>query len=121
MHRLVTVALVLAIAGNAYAAPCRDKTTGKIIKCSAPAAAEMATPAASAATAARCVDAKGKSIKCDVKATEAKRDAMADAKSDAAADARADGMPSASKAPVCKVGKPCGKSCIPKDKVCHKS
>jgi hypothetical protein len=23
-------------------------------------------------------------------------------------------------APMCKVGKPCGKSCIAKDKVCHK-
>jgi hypothetical protein len=30
-------------------------------------------------------------------------------------------MPSASQAPVCKTGKPCGKSCIAKDKVCHKT
>jgi len=92
MHRLAIIALVLAVAGGAYAAPCRDPASGKFVKCQT-AGAPAAAPAPS----------------------------MEDAKSDAAADTRADGMPSASKAPVCKVGKPCGKSCIAKDKVCHKT
>ncbi len=28
--------------------------------------------------------------------------------------------PAMSEAPHCKIGKPCGKSCIAKDKICHK-
>jgi hypothetical protein len=95
MNRLAAITLVLALAaGTVHARQCRD-TTGKFTKCP-PSAAAKAAPLAASPT-------------------------MADAKSDAAADTRADGMPSASKAPVCKVGKPCGKSCIAKDKVCHKN
>ena len=39
MHRMLTLALVLALgAGSAFAAPCRDAKTGKFIKCPPPAA-----------------------------------------------------------------------------------
>lgn len=44
-----------------------------------------------------CRDASGQFIKCQTAASQ-----------------------STGQAPVCKVGKPCGKSCIAKDKVCHK-
>lgn len=117
MKRILALAFILAIsAGVADAKSCKD-ATGKFIKCP-PAAAAMATPATpTATTAVRCKDAKGKFMKCppaDVKSD------MAAAKTSAATDTKADGMPSVAHAPVCKVGKPCGRSCIAKDKVCHK-
>ena len=64
------------------------------------AAAALSLAFGSTAFAAdKCRDAKGKFIKCPPPATSS----MA-------------GM----KMPVCRVGKPCGKTCIAKDKVCHK-
>ena len=72
---------------------------------------------AGVADAKSCKGATGKFVKCppaDVKGD------MSAAKTSAAEDTKAAGMPSAAHAPVCKVGKPCGKSCISKDKVCHK-
>jgi hypothetical protein len=109
MHLLATITILLALAAtSAQAAKCKDDK-GKLTRCPAVAAAP--------AEPVRCKDPQGKFIKCDAKAA----DAMTDAKSDAAADTRADGMPSVSKAPVCKTGKPCGKACIAKDRICHKS
>jgi hypothetical protein len=63
----------------------------------------MLALSAGAADAKACRDAHGKFTKCPPAAA-----AMASMAKPAA------GMP------VCKVGKPCGKSCISKDKVCHK-
>lgn len=57
--------------------------------------------AAGSADAKSCTDAKNKFTKCPPAAT-------------------ASMVAPASVGPVCKVGKPCGKSCIAKDKVCHK-
>ena len=72
------------------------------------AAAVMSLFIGTAVGAAPCKDAKGKFIKCPppaaatVKTTATKVTATKTATK------------------VCKVGKPCGNSCIAKDKVCHK-
>ena len=97
----------LAFASTAEAKQCKD-AAGKFIKC-APAAA--AKPAAS--KAAPCKDAKGHFIKCG--ATAAAPAAMA---APAVKSAKMASGPKA--APKCKTGIPCGDSCIPKGKVCHK-
>ena len=61
-------------------------------------AAVMALAFASGADAKACRDAKGKFAKCPP----------------------ASAMASAPAAPHCVKGKPCGKSCIAMNKVCHK-
>lgn len=71
---------------------------------------------AGVADAKSCKDAKGKFTKCPPAAAK-----MSPAKPMAAmSPSEMAAMNTGSKAPVCKVGKPCGKSCISKDKVCHK-
>ncbi|MBV9996282.1 MAG: hypothetical protein JO127_13840 [Caulobacteraceae bacterium] len=68
--------------------------------------------AAGAADAKQCKDPKtGKFIKCPPAAAAT----AAPATTAAAASATTGGHP-----PHCTVGKPCGNSCIAKDKVCHK-
>lgn len=84
----------------------------------------IAALGASGADAQSCKDAMGKVTKCQPAAPTAKpadvKSDMAAAKTSAAMDTRADGMPSVAHAPVCKVGKPCGKTCVSKNTVCRK-
>jgi hypothetical protein len=72
---------------------------------------------AGAADAKSCKDAKGKFTKCPPAAAKMASPAKPMA---AMTSSQMAAMTPGSKAPVCKVGKPCGKSCISKDKVCHK-
>jgi uncharacterized membrane protein len=58
-------------------------------------AAVLALTASAAIAAPACRDAKGKFVKCPPPAA-------------------------AEHHPVCKTGKPCGNTCIAKEKVCHK-
>ena len=70
--------------------------------------------AAGAADAKSCKDPNtGKFVKCPT-AAAAPGTAASAAATPAAATAASGG------APHCKTGKPCGASCIAKDKVCHK-
>jgi ABC-type proline/glycine betaine transport system substrate-binding protein len=99
MHHLgritaLAVASALLFASAADAAKCKDPKTGKFIKCP-PAAAATASPSAKPASAA-------------AKPVSATAPAMASASA-----------PAKSGAPHCTTGKPCGKACIAKDKVCH--
>ena len=72
--------------------------------------------AAGSADAKSCKDAKGKFTKCPPAAAR-----MSRAKPMAAmSSSQMASINTGSRAPVCRVGKPCGKSCISKDKVCHK-
>ncbi|MGH7024450.1 MAG: hypothetical protein ACREEB_12805 [Caulobacteraceae bacterium] len=94
MRFMITAAalMALAFASTADAKSCKD-AKGHFIKCPAAAAAPMAAkPMAAAKPAPRKRNAGGGT--------------MFTAKS--------------GKAAVCKTGVPCGKSCIPKGKVCHK-
>ena len=127
--RLMIIAAVaaLAFASTADAKSCKDPKTGKFGACPAAAKAmpAMATPTKSAA--ARCKDAKGHFIMCGapaaapaIAAAPAKTSSMAaaPAKKSSMAVMKSAGPRAADK---CKTGVPCGKSCIPKGKVCHKS
>jgi hypothetical protein len=112
--RLMIIAAVsaLAFASAADAKSCKDPKTGKFGACPA-AAKTMPMKTANA----RCKDAKGHFIACSAMggmsmgAAPAKTSSMAAAKpvTPRTTDAK------------CKTGVPCGKSCIPKGKVCHKS
>ena len=100
---------LLAVAGNASAAQCKD-AKGKFIKCP-PVAAATATTTTTAA-AVRCKDAKGKFIKCP--APTATTTATTTTTTTAGASSPA------GKPPNCVKGKACGNSCIAVDKICHK-
>jgi hypothetical protein len=77
-------------------------------------ACAFALAAAGAADAKSCKDPKtGKFVTCPA-AAAAPGTAASAAATPAAATAASGG------APHCKTGKPCGNSCIAKDKVCHK-
>jgi hypothetical protein len=97
--RLMILAAVaaLAFASTADAKSCKDPKTGKFGAC----------PAAAKATPAKAPSAKT----APAKAAPAKISSMAATKP---------GTPRTTEA-KCKTGVPCGKSCIPKGKVCHKS
>jgi len=106
----------LAFASAADAKSCKD-AAGKFVKCPAPAAA--AAKPALAAKAAPCKDAKGKFVKCGTTTAAAKPSVAATASKPAPAAAPGK-VASTSGSPHCMKGKPCGKSCIAMDKVCHK-
>lgn len=99
--------IVAAIAALAFASTAEAKTAAKA------ATAKPAATATASAKTTRCKDAKGHFVKCP--ATTAASGAMASTMPmKPAAKTRA--------APAkCKTGVPCGNSCIPKGKVCHKS
>jgi hypothetical protein len=105
-------------------------------------AAVAALTFASAADAKSCKDANGKFIKCPAAAAQTTTKAMASAGAKSATAASKTVTSTASKASTeagkamaapakaatphtgpakCKTGVPCGNSCIPKGKVCHKS
>ena len=75
----------------------------------------MLALSAGAADAKACRDARGKFTKCPPASSSLAVNKRGDV---LAINPRGDTL--AIKSPVCKVGKPCGKSCISKDKVCHK-
>ena len=103
---IAALAFALSLAGAADAKSCKD-AKGKFTKCPPAAAAAPAaktapvanstpvTAPAPTAKAAPCRDAKGKFTKCPAPVAVAHH-------------------------PDCKKGKPCGDSCIAKEKVCHK-
>jgi hypothetical protein len=72
----------------------------------------LALGISSGALAKQCRDDKGKFIKCPPAAAAPAGPAPAAASAP---------MKSNAGAPVCKTGKPCGNSCIAKNKVCHKT
>lgn len=104
----------LAFASTAEAKSCKD-AKGHFIKCPAPAAAP--------ATAKPCKDAKGHFVKCPAPAGSAA--ATANVPPHKAMQPAGGGtiFTAKQKTPAfrkCKTGVPCGDSCIPKGKVCHK-
>jgi hypothetical protein len=105
---LATLAFAVSMATAAGAAPCKD-AKGKFTKCPAPAAASYTLDAKG-----NCHDAKGKMAKktmCPAAATTAA--------APAAPAAGAMSSQATRTTPNCKKGKPCGKTCIAKDKECH--
>ena len=72
------------------------------------------TPAAFAKSTA-CRDAHGKFAKCPAVSTGPTASAGT-----STAGGGISHMAATGGNPVCKIGKPCGHSCISKDKVCHK-
>ena len=104
--------IVAAVAALAFASTAEAKTAAKT------AAAKPAATAMASAKTTRCKDAKGHFVKCPAPAATT-------AASGKAAMASTMPMKPAAKtraAPAkCKTGVPCGNSCIPKGKVCHKS
>lgn len=118
--RLMIVAAVaaLAFASTANAKACKDPKTGKFGAC--PAAAKAMPPASAKpmkTANARCKDAKGHFIACSAVMGKPAMSAPAKTSSMAAAKPVTPRTTDAK----CKTGVPCGKSCIPKGKVCHKS
>lgn len=116
---LAAAVAALAFASTAEAKSCKD-AQGHYTKCPAPAAA----PAKSATTAkgAPCKDAQGHFIKCPAAgAAPAAKSTMAKTKGGTTFTAPAPAFRSTAAPAKCKTGVPCGKSCIPKGKVCHKS
>jgi hypothetical protein len=105
----------LAFASAADAKSCKD-AKGHFIKCPAPAAA----PAAPAAKGAPARDAKGHFIKSTA-ATPAPAATKPSLFSKPAAAPVAKTTVARTGPVKCKTGVPCGKSCIPKGKVCHKN
>ena len=107
----------LALASSAEATQCKD-AKGHYIKCPAPAAAPQA------GKAAPCKDSRGHFVKCPTQAGATKAPALNRMQPAGAGKsftsspqpAFRNGAP-----PKCKTGVPCGNSCIPKGKVCHKS
>jgi hypothetical protein len=94
MKRILALAIALSLsAGGAYAAQCKDPATGKFIKCPPAAAAPAAAPAPAAKPAAKPASTT---------------------------TATSSSKPATGGHPNCTKGKPCGNSCIAKDKVCHK-
>jgi hypothetical protein len=67
---------------------------------------------------ARCKDAKGHFIACSAVASTS---AMGAAPAKTSSMAAAKTVTPRTADAKCKTGVPCGKSCIPKGKVCHKS
>jgi hypothetical protein len=128
---LRTTLILAAIAALAFtpvadAKSCKD-ASGKFIKCPSAAAAQTGAKAATAADT-KAAKANAKAAKTDA-ATAKKADKKAKAAASkvtpavttnapAPAQAAAGGM--TSNGHQCKKGKPCGKSCIAVDKVCHK-
>ncbi len=108
---LATLAFAVSMAGAADAAACKD-AKGKFTKCPAPAAASYTLDAKG-----NCHDAKGKMAKktlCPATTTTTAPAAGAmSSKTTTTTPAASSG------APNCKKGKPCGKTCIAKDKECH--
>ncbi len=85
------------------------------------AAAIAALAFASTAEAKSCKDAKGHYTKCPAAAAApAKPAAMASAKPTMSKTKAGTTFKSSGAPDKCKTGIPCGKSCIPKGKVCHK-
>ena len=81
--------------------------------------------AVSPAEAKQCRDASGKFVSCSAaSATHKAAKGASDAANTAVSKTKSAGseMSSAMSGghPQCKTGKPCGNSCIAKDKVCHK-
>ena len=73
--------------------------------------------AAGASDAKSCKDPKtGQFVKCAASATSSAANTAATTTTSAAGSAAS----SMAGAPHCKTGKPCGGSCIAKNKVCHK-
>lgn len=97
---LAVASLILVAPGATLAkAPCKD-ASGKFVTC-------PATPAKPATAAA------------PAKATSAPAAKPAKTASTGTAAPASATAPAAKGAPQCKTGKPCGNSCIAKDKVCH--
>ena len=82
----------------------------------AAAALSLAFTPAALAKSAPCRDAKGHFAKCPPAST-APTTASTGTSTTGAGMSH---MGATSGSPVCKIGKPCGHSCISKDKVCHK-
>ena len=118
---IVAAIAALAFSSIAEAKSCKD-ATGKFVKCPPPAAAPAKTTA--------CKDAKGKFTKCPTTTAVAtttktsgglfgpKKSTTAVATTTTTGGATT--TTTAAGGPHCTKGKPCGKSCIAMDKVCHK-
>jgi len=117
MRKTLILAAIAAMAFTsvAEAKACKDDK-GHFTKCPAPAAAPM-TPASNKAGPGTCRDKHGHFAKCASVAAipAAPAGGLFGHKTTTSPMAAATGG-----APHCKKGKPCGKSCIAMDKVCHK-
>jgi hypothetical protein len=105
---IIAAVAALAFASTADAKSCKDPKTGKFGACPA-AAKTMPMKTANA----RCKDAKGHFIACP---STGGMSAMG-----ASSMAAMKSATPRTEVAKCKTGVPCGKSCIPKGKVCHKS
>jgi hypothetical protein len=107
---------VLAFSSAANAKSCKDEK-GHFVKCPPPAAAPLVRESNKAGPGT-CKDAKGHFAKCGTVAAipPVKSGGFFGHKTGPAPMAAASTGPG----PHCTKGKPCGKSCIAMDKVCHK-
>ena len=122
MHKTLILAAIAALAFSsvAEAKTCKD-ASGKFTKCPVAAAPAKTAP---------CKDAKGKFTKCPTTTAVAtttktsgglfgpKKTTTAVATTTTTGGATT--TTTAAGGPHCTKGKPCGKSCIAMDKVCHK-
>jgi len=120
---ILAAVAALAFASAADAKSCKD-AAGKFIKCPS-AAAATTTAKAMTGAATKSAKANEKAAKKDASiatAASKKANSAASKASNAAGKAMAKAPVTPRTGPAkCKTGVPCGNSCIPKGKVCHKS